>query len=164
MRASAAKTKAWTTWDFVTGTGSDPAHWPDRSGAYFLLIPLFYTYSFTTGRFTGQELLPGLYGYCGSAYGPGGIRARVGRHCRADKTARWHIDHLTRKTGVAAVATFPDGRECDLVASLEHQGATPPIKRFGSSDCAVCASHFLKLCADPDRLSSLLPDVPAEPS
>lgn len=37
----------------------------------------------------------GFYLYVGSAFGPGVIKARVGRHCLRRKTARWHIDYLT---------------------------------------------------------------------
>ena len=40
-------------------------------------------------------LAPGCYVYAGSARGPGGIRARVRRHLRPDKTPHWHIDQVT---------------------------------------------------------------------
>jgi Uri superfamily endonuclease len=46
--------------------------------------------------FRGKSLSPGLYAYCGNAYSPGGIRARVSRHRRAGKPLRWHLLHLPK--------------------------------------------------------------------
>ena len=40
------------------------------------------------GKLGVLHLLPGIYVYVGSAFGPGGIAARVGRHARCEKTLR----------------------------------------------------------------------------
>lgn len=105
---------------------------PAVAGAYVLLVRL---------EVPLPPLLPGRYLYCGSAKGPGGLRARLGRHLRKGKALRWHVDRLT-EAGVAEGAwVFPGGDECALVAALGH--LPMPWPGFGSSDCRVCRSHLL---------------------
>ncbi|WP_296520394.1 DUF123 domain-containing protein [Rhodoplanes sp.] len=88
-----------------------------------------------------KTLPAGRYLYCGSARGPGGLRARIARHLRRRKTLRWHVDRLTTRGTVFAVWAIPGGDECDLVARL---AALPvPLPGFGSSDCRRCRSHLL---------------------
>ena len=115
---------------------------PAESGAYLLLLGLGDEVEIARAGI--REILPpGWYLYAGSAYGPGGIAARVARHFRRDKPRHWHIDALTGAAALQALA-FPGGRECDLVARL---GARPdfliPVPGFGSSDCRTCESHLL---------------------
>ena len=94
-------------------------------------------------RFPDAALSAGTYVYCGSAYGPGGLRARVARHLRREKPMRWHVDYLTRSGSVRAVLALPGGSECALLSSiLTHPGATVPIRGFGSSDCRRCPAHL----------------------
>ena len=112
-------------------------------GAYLLVIELGAPLDLTLPRFRGRRLPSGCYLYCGSAYGPGGIAARVGRHERADKACRWHVDRLTAAGHVVASLAFPWGNECELVAHLRRLGASVPIRGFGSSDCRRCPAHLL---------------------
>nr|WP_294552809.1 GIY-YIG nuclease family protein [uncultured Rhodopila sp.] len=99
-------------------------------------------------------LLPaGRYLYAGSARGPGGMRARLARHQRADKTPHWHIDLLTMAGTMAGAWIFPGGDECAIVAGLGHLPV--PLPGFGSSDCRRCVSHLL---AWPDGIGIDLPD------
>jgi len=44
------------------------------------------------GRFAFDA---GFYVYVGSAFGPGGLKARLQRHLRTDKPLHWHIDLLS---------------------------------------------------------------------
>jgi Uri superfamily endonuclease len=41
------------------------------------------------------KLPAGRYLYCGSAKGPGGLKARLSRHTRRGKSVRLHVDQLT---------------------------------------------------------------------
>ncbi|MDC7789088.1 GIY-YIG nuclease family protein [Rhodoplanes sp. TEM] len=91
------------------------------------------------GRLAGT-LAPGRYLYCGSARGPGGLRARIARHLRRRKTLRWHVDRLTTRGTVIAVWAVPDGDECALAGALA--GLPVPIPGFGASDCRRCPSHL----------------------
>lgn len=92
-----------------------------------------------------MRLPPGLYAYCGSAYGPGGLRARIARHMKPDKTPRWHVDRLTAAGRIVRIAAHEGGWECDLVDRLRAAGGRTPLRGFGSSDCRRCRAHLLAL-------------------
>ncbi|MBK3774840.1 DUF123 domain-containing protein [Azospirillum brasilense] len=114
---------------------------PPESGAYVLLIALDRNLTLRLPGKPESVLPPGRYLYCGSARGPGGLRARVGRHFRRDKPERWHVDRLTAAGRLLGAWIVPGGDECALVAALS--GLPVPVPGFGSSDCRRCASHLL---------------------
>jgi Uri superfamily endonuclease len=113
---------------------------PALSGGYILVIDLTEIVVVAIGHEKPQALAPGRYLYCGSAKGPGGLRARVARHMRRGKSIRWHVDHLTERGAVIGAWIFPDREECALAAKLSHLPV--PIPGFGSSDCRRCTSHL----------------------
>jgi len=113
---------------------------PAQPGAYLLLIELTKVTDVRLANRRSASLLPGCYLYAGSAYGSGGLKARVARHMRPAKLQWWHIDQLT-KNGVLGAWIFPGCNECDLV---DMNSALPvPIIGFGSTDCQRCRSHLL---------------------
>ena len=115
---------------------------PDR-GAYLLVLGLPRRTSVLRGRRIPDVLAEGWYVYAGNAHGPGGIRARVARHFRRGKRRHWHIDHLTDKAMLHAMA-FPGGSECALIGLLRrHPDFADAAPGFGSSDCRTCESHLL---------------------
>jgi len=114
-------------------------------GAYALTFDVDVPIALPIATLGEPVLDPGLYVYAGSAFGPGGIRARVGRHLRADKEPHWHIDHLSSSAVCIDVKTYPGGQECSLVADLLASGAMVPLPGFGSSDCRDCAAHLVRL-------------------
>jgi Uri superfamily endonuclease len=117
---------------------------PAESGAYALVLRLDRIARLDITTLKSPSLAAGLYLYAGSAWGPGGIRARVGRHLRRDKAKRWHIDHLTAKAKIERVIALPGRRECDIVDfALSAPTAFAPIARFGASDCRTCPAHLL---------------------
>ena len=119
---------------------------PASPGAYVLIVDLNRPLRLSLPRRAPHVLPVGRYAYCGSAKGPGGLRARLGRHLRRGKAVRWHIDRLTAAGSVPALVAVPDGGECDLRAALQAcPGAAAPIPGFGSSDCRRCPSHLLSL-------------------
>ena len=119
---------------------------PQAPGAYVLLVALERPLALTPPGLHGAVLGPGSFAYCGSARGPGGIRARVRRHMRDGKRPHWHIDHLTEAGCVTAVHGVPGGRECELLDRiLAVPGATVPVPGFGSTDCRRCPAHLLRL-------------------
>ncbi|MEM7540088.1 MAG: GIY-YIG nuclease family protein [Pseudomonadota bacterium] len=92
---------------------------------------------------TRHLLSSGFYIYVGSAFGPGGLRARIGRHCRKSKTIHWHIDRLTTQVPVCAVWISAEALEHQLARHLaQSTAATVPIAGFGASDCQ-CPAHLL---------------------
>ena len=82
----------------------------------------------------------GRYLYCGSAKGPGGLKARLSRHMRRGKSVRWHVDQLTEQGLVIGSWIFPGGDECELVQMFSHLPMPIADRR---SDCATCRSHLL---------------------
>lgn len=127
------------------GLVADDADLPSGPGAYLLIVGLSKALPLAIPRFAGTRLAPGTYVYAGSARGPGGLRARVGRHLRGEKTVRWHIDHLTTGRRAVWASVYPDTDECSLVTRLLAGGAfETPLPGFGSSDCRTCTAHLLK--------------------
>ena len=116
-----------------------------EGGAYVLHFQVRQELTLPIARLDNPVLCPGTYIYAGSAYGPGGIRARVSRHLRADKKPHWHVDYLSSSSSCVKVETYIGGNECDLVAGLIHNGAAVHVPGFGSSDCAVCDAHLVRL-------------------
>ena len=115
------------------------------TGAYVLLMDLGNGLRFArSGR--GEAVLGGWLVYAGSARGPGGIAARVGRHLRKVKPVRWHVDELTNAAHSVAALAVPGGTECGIVARLVESGRYQvAMKGFGSSDCRVCEGHLLRV-------------------
>lgn len=118
---------------------------PREAGACVLLIRLDNALHLDMVAFSGKSLGPGLYVYCGSAYRPGGIRARVSRHLRAGKPMRWHVDRLTAVGQIEQVGVRIGGRECDLVSELILHRGLPVLPGFGSAECRACPAHLLRL-------------------
>ncbi len=116
---------------------------PAARGAYALLVGLCAPWNPGIRSLSDRALAPGLYIYCGSAYGPGGLRARVARHLRVRKPVRWHVDRLTGHGQVEGVAVRIGGHECDLVDAFMARGASVALAGFGSSDCRRCPAHLL---------------------
>ena len=119
---------------------------PPLGGAYALSLRLHTTLRLPIARLGRPQLRAGRYVYCGSAYGPGGLRARILRHLDEEKQPHWHIDHLRRSAVIDGILSVPGGGECDLVRRLAAQwGSSVPVPGFGSSDCRRCAAHLLRI-------------------
>ncbi len=117
---------------------------PALGGAYLLLLRLQRSLRPDLKAFANLRLMPGWYVYCGSAYGPGGMRARLKRHLAPQKAPRWHVDHLSLAASTRIAVPVPGGSECTLFAALSSApDFSIPAPGFGSSDCRRCASHLL---------------------
>ncbi len=87
------------------------------------------------------------YLYVGSAFGPGGLAARVGRHLRENKTQHWHLDYLLPATCVREVWFHTGRRDLEHVwaeSMLNYPASAIPLEKLGASDCN-CRSHFVRL-------------------
>ncbi len=102
------------------------------------------------------EIPKGTLAYVGSAYGPGGLLARVSRHLRKGKRLRWHIDYLTESgiVEIEEILAIPSAWERDLVRVLMEFG-NPIIPGFGCSDHKDDKSHLFSL-KDPNSLRAFL--------
>jgi Uri superfamily endonuclease len=132
---------------------------PAAPGCYVLILHLPGPHSrmLAVGRLGSWPLPPGTYAYCGSAHGPGGLRARVSRHLRREKRLHWHVDYLAAAAEVVAVWLWPGApraQECAIAGHLARwPGVYRPVPRFGSSDCR-CPGHLLALPGGPSPESS----------
>lgn len=127
---------------------------PAQPGVYLLLFHIVRPLAIEPGRLGRFVLESGWYGYVGSAWGPGGLAARVGRHLRpaSAKRARWHIDWLTAQAPIVQIAwsVGTPRHECAWAQALRTAAAAAiAIPGFGASDC-TCATHLLRL-AEPTR-------------
>ena len=125
---------------------------PSLPGAYVLVLETSKPLIVAIAGTPRKRLGPGRYLYCGSAWGRGGLKARVARHMRRGKAIRWHIDRLTEAGTVIGTWVVPGGDECHLAAALV--GLPIPIDGFGSTDCGQCQSHLF-LWLDQEPLASI---------
>ena len=121
---------------------------PPARGTYVLIVRVDQPLELAVGRLGKLTLASGTYAYVGSAHGPGGLRARLGRHMRADKPVHWHIDYLTAAAPITAIwlRVSPERLECAWAQEIIARG-TVPVLHFGSSDC-TCPAHLVALTAD----------------
>ena len=123
---------------------TDPTALPAVPGGYLLLVRLPTALPLEVPRLPAATLPAGWYVYAGSARGPGGIRARAGRHLRRGKRPHWHIDYLIEASTASWAFAVPHGQECALVRGLLARPAfDTALAGFGSSDCRRCANHLL---------------------
>jgi Uri superfamily endonuclease len=114
-----------------------------KPGTYALVLRSQKRTNTQIGRWGRLNILPGYYIYVGSAFGPGGVLARVSRHCRKAKSKHWHIDYLLEFAIIESVwyshsPILLEHRWAETLAKLDE---TEPIKGFGCSDCK-CESHL----------------------
>ncbi len=139
---------------------------PAAPGAYVLLFHAVRPVAFRAGALGVLELPAGWLMYVGSARGPGGLAARVGRHFSGTGRPRWHVDFLVRalpprEAWVTAVAAAREAAWVSVVAGLPGVACVAP--GFGASDSAA-ASHLFHARRRPgfgrfrERLGTALPD------
>jgi Uri superfamily endonuclease len=124
---------------------------PIAKGTYLLVLRLGRAAQIQIGALGLFGFPAGWYIYAGSAMGPGGLRARLARHSRAEKRLHWHIDYVLAVGVLQAtwqVASL-ERLECAWATAVsELPGAQCPALGFGSSDCG-CPSHLVYLSYRP---------------
>jgi len=125
---------------------------PASGGSYLLVLPVRRPLVLSVGKLGRLRIRDGTYVYAGSAQGPGGLRARVGRHLSGGRR-RWHVDYLRAVAApMGALTLAAAGRwECTWAGELASRSGCEPVAGFGASDCG-CPAHLFRL---PDRLPSL---------
>ncbi len=120
-------------------------------GTYVLILQSRLSAQLQIGRWGQIDIDKGYYIYVGSAFGPGGVRARVLRHCRKKKKHHWHIDYLSVVLNPWCAWYSHDKNR------LEHLWADVfvdmpdmiSIPGFGCTDCK-CSSHLFYSATTPD--------------
>lgn len=110
---------------------------PNEKGTYVLIVSVSQVKRIDIGQLGRFDIVPGSYAYVGSAFGAGGLAARIGHHLESTAAPHWHIDYLLQ------IAQPVEIWYTMVHQKLEHHWAellaqTPqfriPIARFGSSD------------------------------
>jgi Uri superfamily endonuclease len=126
---------------------------PREKGSYLLLLKLLGLKEIQVGKLGRIGFKRGWYAYAGSAFGPGGLAARLNHHLRPVKKRHWHIDYLRAETIAMEVwmAQESPSRE-HAWASILAKGpwAGKWVRGFGCSDC-TCPSHLLYFDRQPGK-------------
>ena len=122
-----------------------------RPGTYALVLECDSDRQVEVGKLGRLKAHPGFYVYVGSAFGPGGLKARIAHHARIAQRPHWHIDYLRSILPLNEVwysydSTRHEHQWADAFNRLE--GATLPVAGFGASDCN-CTSHLLYFSTQP---------------
>jgi len=124
----------------MSGLASVASH----PGTYALVCRPSCEAEIPVGRLGVLPVRYGFYVYVGSAFGPGGVRARVARHVNHGLSRHWHVDYLwpVFRIGEIWYSHDPMRREHEWVRILRHaMGCSVPLRRFGASDCR-CEAHL----------------------
>lgn len=135
----------------VDGAGEAPTV-GSGPGTYLLLLESPAGGEVRVGKLGTLPLTGGWLAYVGSAFGPGGLRARVGCHLSRRGALHWHVDYLLRAVEVAEVwiTTDPRKREEEWVEALRSApGSSNPLRGFGAGDCG-CDGHLFRLGERPE--------------
>jgi len=117
---------------------------PTDLGTYIIVAYCSNPSEIIVGAKGPVRLKRGYYYYVGSAFGPGGLRARLKHHLSTSPKPFWHFDYLKQGLKLESILFSTEAKP------LEHQWAQyianlqeiyVPIKRMGASDCR-CPSHF----------------------
>src|SRR6266446_3884599 len=110
---------------------------PEQKGTYILIALVLQMKRLKIGHLGTYDIIPGFYAYVGSAFGPGGLRARIHHHLESVAEPHWHIDYLLGHAEPVEAWYVLSGRKLEQnLAGLLAQasGFRVPIRRFGSSD------------------------------
>lgn len=113
-------------------------------GTYAMIFTASRKKNLAIGKLGTLQLKPGYYVYVGSAFGPGGLKARIARHRQISGRLHWHIDYLKAylRPNDVWYTNDPIRREHQWSQVLARtESASIPLPGFGSSDCH-CESHL----------------------
>jgi len=116
----------------------------NHPGTYAIILKPRAERSIKVGKLGMLRVQDGYYIYVGSAFGPGGLKARIAHHKRKSHRSRWHIDYLRATAEIQEVWYTYDSkpREHQWVETLAAaKASTAPYPGFGSSDCS-CLTHL----------------------
>ncbi len=113
-------------------------------GTYTLVFSSSVDKPIKIGKLGTLCLRPGFYMYVGSAFGPGGLKARIKHHLNHSSRPHWHLDYLSPTLNICELwYTYDQTRREHQWAKIHSQtrGVILPLPGFGSSDCR-CRSHL----------------------
>ena len=127
----------------------------NQPGTYAIILTPNSGKSIKIGKLGMLKLQAGYYIYIGSAFGPGGLAARIAHHQRISQRPRWHIDYLRAAAEIIEIWYTYDPRrmEHNWAETLNAvKGVRAPFPGFGSSDCS-CKAHLYFIESKPSIAS-----------
>lgn len=115
-----------------------------KVGTYALMLHSPHQRSIEIGKLGKIGVRKGCYVYVGSAFGFGGLVARIKHHCRISESFHWHIDYLRPAVVITEIwySHDPLKREHDWAGIfMGVNGVKLPLRGFGSTDCN-CETHL----------------------
>lgn len=132
---------------------------PSVPGIYLLVLEVTTRAVIQVGKLAKFAPEPGQYYYLGSAYGPGGLRARLRRHLRGGSALFWHIDYLQVLADPVEIWTSFGPKEGEHQAARMLDGLSEfsaAMPDFGSSDCS-CPTHlFYQTATDLEKTPGII--------
>lgn len=112
-------------------------------GTYVLLLENIHAVDIKVGSLDQLRFDKGFYAYVGSMFGPGELKARIGRYF-AVKRRHWHIDYILDHIKIFEVYVLP---EKDYESRLAKAAVRrfKYVKDFGCSDRKNDVSHLICL-------------------
>jgi Uri superfamily endonuclease len=113
-------------------------------GVYVLILTLDADRWMTIGHLGRVQFRKGFYAYVGSAFGPGGLSARLRHHLKVKTKPHWHIDLFGQHAHIVDI-WYAERRRHEhqwARAALAMSPAASPVVGFGCSDCK-CRSHLI---------------------
>lgn len=120
-------------------------------GSYALVLKLPQAKEIEVGRLGTFNFPKGTFLYCGSAFGSGGLAARINHHFKKlrnfSNEYQWHIDYFIRFTNLVRIyySHSATNLECiwsQMLANLP--AAFIPVRGFGATDCKNrCLAHLI---------------------
>ena len=115
-----------------------------KTGSYLVVLKSEQAKTIPIGKLAQLDVRKGYYVYVGSAFGPGGVIARLKHHAKVSKKPHWHLDYLRAEMEFhQAYAEFSnESNECEWASQIaKNEIAIEPLKGFGSSGCH-CRTHL----------------------
>ena len=133
----------------------------ESGGTYILLVELPTRTAIDVGKLGRLDFEAGFYAYVGSARGPGGLSARLGRYFAGPEHKHWHIDYLLEYAKAPGALRRVERRrlECEWARWLRARGHVH-VSRFGTSDCR-CSSHLF-FVGDAEKVEEMVHDAGCE--
>ncbi len=115
-----------------------------KIGTYIVVLKSDQAKTIRIGKLAQLNIQKGYYAYIGSAFGPGGVIARLKHHYKVSHRPHWHLDYLRAETEFyEAYAEYSsEKKECEWASLIsKSEMVSEPLKGFGSSDCQ-CSTHL----------------------
>lgn len=122
-----------------------------HTGTYGLIYESKSSRSIRIGKLGILKLQAGYYLYVGSAFGPGGIKARVRHHLGESSSPHWHVDYLKSHCHLLELWVAYSNAKCEQIwvsKLAKSKDVSIPLAGFGASDTPA-VSHLFYFKAQP---------------